>query len=52
MTIIRTCILDVDECINSTLNSCHENSQCFNTIGSYNCKCNNGYRGTGTECAG
>lgn len=37
----QTC-LDINECI--TLNPCPENSECINTIGSYKCKCLNGFR--------
>ena len=43
--------LDNDECTgNGTL--CHTNASCTNTEGSYNCKCNNGYKGDGYNCQG
>ena len=41
---------DVNECMME--NDCHNMSQCFNTQGSYNCTCNQGYTGNGTDCAG
>ena len=36
--------IDVDECMNITLNTCFDNSAlCINTIGSYHCECPVGY---------
>ena len=46
------CITDIDECENEDLNDCHEDASCTNTKGSYSCSCNDGYRGSGTECTG
>ena len=43
--------LDADEC-KAGLDSCHENAQCQNTIGSFSCKCNNGFQGNGSVCQG
>ena len=43
---------DIDECANDDLNNCHEDANCTNTEGSFNCSCNDGYSGSGTECAG
>ena len=43
--------LDVDECVSNQTNLCHQ--QCNNTVGSYQCSCNNGYRfisGNLTHC--
>ena len=44
--------LDVDECSSQTLNICDH--LCANTIGSYNCSCNDGYRlsSNGFTCYG
>ena len=42
---------DINECTNST-NDCHQNSTCTNSIGSYSCKCNQGFNGNGTSCIG
>lgn len=44
----KDCSEDVDECSDPN-NECVENSSCDNTFGSYNCTCNNGYRGKGRE---
>merc|ERR1712136_609427 len=41
---------DVDECSNSTLNSCSADATCTNTDGSYTCACNSGYSGDGANC--
>nr|GMD57779.1 putative wall-associated receptor kinase-like 16 [Ipomoea batatas] len=35
--------LDIDECSNGE-NPCSKNATCFNTLGSYSCHCNEGYR--------
>ena len=43
---------DIDECANDDLNNCHEDANCTNTGGSFNCSCNDGYSGSGTECTG
>ena len=42
--------LDVDECI--TGHNCNSNANCTNTIGSYNCSCNDGFEGNGFNCSG
>ncbi|CAD5116778.1 DgyrCDS5627 [Dimorphilus gyrociliatus] len=36
--------IDINECERSP---CHENAKCFNTRGSYKCKCAKGFRGDG-----
>ena len=41
-------LLDIDEC--AAVNNCDINSECENTMGSYNCTCHPGYSGTGTSC--
>ena len=43
-------VSDIDEC--SSENECHVNATCTNTIGSYNCTCNNGHEGDGRNCSG
>ena len=40
---------DVDECAES-LADCVENAYCKNTIGSYECGCNDGFTGDGFTC--
>jgi hypothetical protein len=43
--------VDFNECGNHTDN-CSAVATCINTVGSYNCSCNNGYIGNGFECEG
>ncbi|XP_072895124.1 uncharacterized protein [Hemitrygon akajei] len=38
-------VADVDECLDSNICSWKSNSYCVNTVGSYNCTCQNGYAG-------
>ena len=45
-------LTDVNECLNSTLNGCHENATCTDTIGSYECVCLEGFDGDGLNCSG
>ena len=44
---------DIDECL-SGLNNCSENSNCTNSVGSYQCHCLQGYQdeGLGYVCTG
>ncbi|XP_078351521.1 polycystin family receptor for egg jelly-like isoform X1 [Oculina patagonica] len=43
------CIKDEDECDNGRHN-CSVNAQCYNTFGSFNCTCLQGYSGDGVHC--
>ncbi|CAB3981878.1 fibrillin-2-like isoform X46 [Paramuricea clavata] len=38
----------IDECDGE--NDCHDYANCTNTVGSYNCSCNDGFEGNGTYC--
>ena len=44
--------VDVNECLNSSLNDCDMNASCMDTFGSYVCSCNDGYLGNGVNCSG
>ena len=41
--------LDIDEC-ESPEGKCDLNANCFNSPGSYRCRCRLGYQGNGTHC--
>jgi hypothetical protein len=43
--------IDINECQRNT-DRCHQRATCTNTVGSYRCSCNTGYRGTGFTCQG
>lgn len=42
---------DIDECFNSP-NICGDRASCVDTIGSFQCVCNDGYSDNGTGCEG
>ena len=42
---------DIDECAEG-ISTCDADAECVNTNGSYNCSCNPGYYGDGTNCEG
>jgi hypothetical protein len=44
-------LLDIDECATQTAN-CPANSQCVNTIGSFNCICLSGFTSSNGQCVG
>lgn len=44
-------ISDINEC-ETGLDSCNLNATCNNSIGSFICKCKEGFFGTGSECEG
>ena len=46
---IITILTDIDECVEES-DGCHSNATCVNTIGSYNCTCNDGFDGNGVSC--
>ena len=43
---------DIDECSNDTLNNCHDNATCTDTVGSFECSCEEGFTGDGVNCTG
>ena len=44
-------LTDVEECSLGT-HTCDEHATCTNTKGSFTCRCNSGYHGTGYRCIG
>ena len=43
---------DINECADDTLNNCHANASCTNTVPGFYCDCNDGFIGDGTMCDG
>ena len=43
--------LDIDECATNT-NNCDINATCKNTVGSFTCSCNDGFKSNGSTCIG
>ena len=41
---------DINECLNDC--ACHQNANCSNTYGSYECQCQHGFTGDGMNCTG
>ena len=48
---IHFVLIDIDECTIGT-QRCDVNAVCNNVLGSYNCTCNDGFHGNGTNCTG
>ena len=42
-------IPDINECLTGD-DDCHQFATCYNTVGSYECRCNNDYLGDGRIC--
>ena len=42
---------DINECTED-LDNCHQDADCFNTVGSFYCDCKDGFNGNGTSCYG
>ena len=50
---ITFCSTDINECEDPGDNpTCHENANCTDTEGSYECTCNTGFSGDGFICLG
>ncbi|KAJ7376255.1 EGF domain, unclasssified sub [Desmophyllum pertusum] len=41
----KNCSIDIDDCVSSSLSSCHHGGTCVNTPGSFVCNCVAGYSG-------
>ncbi|KAI6201251.1 EGF-like domain-containing protein [Aphelenchoides besseyi] len=46
----HSCMEDLNECLSPTLNRCHPNATCLNTVGSYDCRCRERFYGDGFTC--
>ena len=46
-----SCQTDIDECARD-IDDCSEHAACSNTMGSFECRCNDGYNGDGVNCDG
>jgi EGF domain-containing protein len=44
--------LDVNECLNNTLNICVDRSWCVNALGTFTCQCKPGFAGDGKQTCG
>ena len=44
-------VTDIDECV-MDIHTCDTMATCMNTIGSFECTCNDGYEGDGFMCTG
>ena len=42
---------DIDECLTYS-DKCHQHAFCFNTKGTFDCHCNQGFTGDGYFCEG
>lgn len=51
MNPIQYLFSDINECATKQHN-CSNAAECINTEGSFDCKCLNGYTGSGFSCAG
>ena len=49
--ILTAAFSDIDECTAKTDN-CADVAKCTNTVGGYECACNDGYSGNGVKCNG
>ena len=49
MTYVIQMLSDIDQCDNDMDNDCDIYAECINIEGLYNCSCQPGYRGNGTE---
>ena len=48
---IHFVVIDIDECTIG-IHGCDVDAVCNNILGSYNCTCNDGFHGNGTNCTG
>ena len=52
MCLFRTVLLsDINECLDGS-NTCSLNASCTDTVGSFDCACEEGFTGDGFTCVG
>ncbi len=51
LLLVNSSFKDIDEC-EKRVDECQVNSLCINTIGSYKCVCQDGFKGNGVYCQG
>ena len=55
VSLLYSCLIiyctDIDKCQMAN-HACHENAECSNTDGGYECECRDGFTGNGTHCDG
>jgi hypothetical protein len=49
---ITVIYIDFDECEDGDSNTCHEYAHCDNAVGTYICRCFEGFFGDGNKCQG
>ena len=49
--IMTMLLADINECLNGEQH-CHTQATCTNSIGSFECMCNTGFKGNGVDCSG
>ena len=53
MKTIHPLPIDINECASNSTHTCHEQADCYDTEGSYECVCKAGYEGDGHgNCSG
>ncbi|CAI5446030.1 unnamed protein product [Caenorhabditis angaria] len=48
--LINSTCFDIDECADEKLHRCDSRAECINTIGGYQCECDEGFVGDGKNC--
>ena len=49
--LIQLYVSDIDEC-DLLIDTCHDDAECVDSIGSFVCHCNEGFTGNGVDCSG
>lgn len=51
MIILKNILLDINECLRDN-GGCDPDAACINTMGSFQCSCDEGFTGNGFSCRG